>query len=273
VGEKKPPSDFDVIICMDARWNQIPPSIRDSVGLLILDEAHLLCTHTRVQCLLAFQPQYIVALSATLKRDDDQSRMIQAICGEHSITRESKKEFTVFKVKTGVVPERRLNKMGGVDWSYLVSSTLLNKDRNTIIINLVKLNLDRKILILTSLKGHSTLLADLLKLESIDSDYLIGTKNKYVDSPVLIGTISKIGTGFDPATACPEYQGQPFDLLILACSMKKHAALTQNIGRVFRCDSPIIYHLVDDDSILKKHWYEARQWYLSNGATIKNYTV
>ena len=273
VGEKKPPPICDVIICMDTRWSSIPKEIIDAVGFLIIDEAHAFCTRARVQCLLAFHPKYIVIESASLERDDGLHSMIYAIAGQHGVFRESNIPFSVMKITTNTKPPRTLNKMGGIDWAALVQDTLMNPRRNEIILNLVRANLKHKILILTSLRCHATLLYDKLQELNIPSDYLCGSKKGYVDSSVLVGTISKIGTGFDPATSCPTYAGKPFDLLILVCSIKKYSMLVQNIGRVFRADLPIVMHLVDSDDILKSHWYIARKWYLARGANITNHNV
>ncbi len=60
VGEKNPPSECDVIICMDTRWHLIPKFMKDACGFLIIDEAHAFCTPTHVGCLLAFHPKYMI---------------------------------------------------------------------------------------------------------------------------------------------------------------------------------------------------------------------
>lgn len=273
VGEKNPPPICDVIICMDTRWAQIPKYMRDAIGFLIIDEAHAFCTPTHVGCLLAFHPKYILAESASLLRDDGMHSMIYAIAGDHGVFRESNRPFNVMKIITNTKPVRKHNRMGGVNWFSLVEDTLMDTRRNQIILGLVRANLNRKILILTSLRNHATLLYNNLEQMKIPSDYLCGTKRGYIDSTVLVGTISKIGTGFDPATSCPTYAGRPFDLLILACSIKKYSMLVQNIGRVFRADFPTVMHLVDNDDIYKSHWYKARKWYIIHNGIITEHII
>jgi hypothetical protein len=163
--------------------------------------------------------------------------------------------------------------MGNVDWCTLVNNTLMDERRNNIIFNIISKNLDRKILILTALKDHATLLYDGLISRKITCDFLCGTKKGYIDSNVLVGTTSKIGTGFDPATSCPTYEGRPFDLLLLVCSIKKYSMLVQNIGRVFRSEFPTVMHFVDNDDIYKGHWYKARKWYLARGGVITEHNI
>lgn len=273
VGERNPPSSCNVIICMDTRWSHIPKEMRDSIGFLIIDEAHAFCTPTHVSCLLAFHPKYILAESASLLRDDKMESMIYAICGQHGVFRESNKPFNVMKIMTNTKPIRRKNRMGGVDYAHLVETTLTDRRRNRIVLDLVAHNTQYKILILTSLRDHATFLHTAIDQMGIPSDYLCGTKRGYVDSTVLVGTTSKIGTGFDPATSCPTYSGRPFDLLILVCSMKKYSMLVQNVGRIFRSEFPTVMHFVDNDDIFKNHWYKARKWYLRHGGIITNHYI
>ena len=273
VGERNPPPICDVIICMDTRWSHISKEMRDSIGFLIIDEAHAFCTPTHVGCLLAFHPKYILAESASLYRDDEMEAMIYAICGEHGVFRESNKPFNVMKIMTNTKPIRRKNRMGGTDYSYLLETTLTDQRRNRLILDIVSRNTQYKILILTSLKQHATFLHTAIENMGIPSDYLCGTKRGYVDSVVLVGTTSKIGTGFDPATSCPSYSGRPFDLLLLVTSIRKASALVQSVGRIFRSEMPTLMHFVDNDDIFKSHWYKARKWYLKHGGIITDHNI
>ena len=273
VGEKTPPPVCDVIICMDTRWDKIPREMRDVIGFLIIDEAHAFCTPTHVGCLLAFHPKYILAESASLERDDSLHSMIYAICGSHGVFRESTKPFNVMKIMTNTKPVRRQNRFGGIDYAHLVETTLTDQRRNKIILDIVLRNTQFKILILTSLRDHATFLNTAIEHMGVSSDFLCGTKRGYTDSTVLVGTTSKIGTGFDPATSCPTYSGRPFDLLILVCSIKKYSMLVQNIGRVFRSEFPTVMHFVDDDSIFKNHWYKANKWYVARGGIVTTHNI
>ena len=273
VGQKDPPPVCDIIICMDTRWHYMPKQMRDAIGFLIIDEAHAFCTPTHVSCLLAFHPKYILLESASLLRDDGMHSMMYAIAGNHGVYRESNMPFNVMKIMTNTKPIRKHNRMGGVDWAALVETTLMDQRRNQIILGLVRANMNRKILILTSLRDHATLLYNNLEQMGIPSDYLCGTKRGYTDSTVLVGTISKIGTGFDPATSCPTYAGKPFDLLIMVCSIKKYSMLVQNVGRVFRAEFPTVMHLVDNDDIYKSHWYKARKWYITHGGILTEHII
>jgi len=273
VGEKNPPVLCDVIICMDTRTHLIPKALKDAIGFLIIDEAHAFCTPSHVQCLLTFHPQYILAETATLERDDNMHTMIQAIVGTHAINKETDKPFTVMKVNTNVKPERKMNKQGTLDYTALVRDTLFNERRNKIIIDLVLANKDKTIIILTSLVDHVMLLYNKLKELQVECAYMCGNTKNYKDSNVLVGTTSKIGTGFDSATVSTDYRGRPFELLILACSIKKYSMLVQNVGRCFRSKDPYVMHLVDNDDIYKNHWNKAKRWYTSRNGVVVETTV
>ena len=273
VGEPNPPAQFEVIICMDTRWMHIPEQVRNAVGFLIIDEAHAFCTPGHVDCLLSFHPKYVVAETATLMRDDGMHSMIYAICGEHGVFRETNIPFTVMKITTNTKPERALNRQGGINWAALVESTLFDERRNFIICNLVLANPTRTILILTSRVDHAYLLQQQLTELNISCGTMVRNQNTYAECQVLIGTMSKIGTGFDQESACDNFSGRRFDTLILASSIKKYSMLVQNVGRAFRTECPTIMHLVDDDSIYTNHWYKCRKWYLMHSGTIVNHDI
>lgn len=262
------PDKFDVMICMDRRWIHIPDHVRAQVGTLVIDEAHMFCSPVRSTCFMAFQPLYVIPLTATIEREDGMEQIIYASAGSKGIFRESIKPFQVFKVNTNIRPEKKLNKMGWTDYMALQKEVAVHPRRNGIIVDLVKRNLNFKILILTTLREHSEILYAALLNHNVNVDFLIGGKRSYSDSNVLVGTMGKLGTGFDAATACPDYQGRPFDLLIVAATIKQIKMLTQNIGRVFRSDFPTVFHLVDDDKIYQRHWSGAEKWYNNRSGTV-----
>lgn len=261
--------DYNVIICMDTRWHLIPKEIRESVGFLIIDEAHAFCTSSHVACLLSFQPKFILVESATLERDDNMHQMIYSIVGYHGVYRNNNKPFSVTRLDTNIKPIRKENYMGIIDWSKLLHSVLFNNVRNKIILDLITSNIEEhNILILTSLVEHAKILYESIKNIGISCDYMYRNKKTYEPCKVLIGTISKIGTGFDQETFCNSKESKKFSLLILASSIKKYSTLVQSVGRVFRVEYPKIIFLVDDDWIFRNHWEKAKKWFLLRGGKI-----
>lgn len=259
----------DVMLCMASRVNKISPEVRARVGCLLVDEAHAFCNATGVSCLLSFQPQYVIAETATLRRADGLHEIITLSCGEAEITGEERKELTVQKITTPFLPTK-IKRNGKLQWPTMVSSILSNPVRNNFLVELVgEIREERKVLVLTATVRHAKELSSLLNAAGIPCDFMCGSKRSYQDRGVLVGTISKLGTGFDEARACDNFSGVRIDGVILASSIKDVACLEQCVGRAFRATSPMIYHLVDSDPVYEKHWRCARAWYVTKGATFE----
>lgn len=274
VDEEDMPSGFNVILCMNTRIHKIPPSILSAIKCTIIDEAHLFCTPGNVCVLLATQPMYIIACSATLnKRKDGMQSMIHAMCGKHGVFKTSTKPFVVYKLLTGITVELQKTKQGDTNWPQLVTDLVNHPLRNEYIIDLVKRNSTYKIIVLTLSRPHAFYLAEELQKQGVSADVLAGTKKMYYDSQVLVGTLSKIGTGFDEATFCKDFKGRKSDMMILCGSTKDEGSLEQFTGRVFRADFPTIIDLVDDNHICKNHWRERKNWYYERGGKIQVYEM
>ena len=278
VGENDPPSIIQVIVCLDERVHIIPKDLRDKVGYLIIDEAHAFFTTKHVEGLLSFHPKYITLESATLERTDGMHTMAYALVGKHGIFIKQYKPFIVTKLNTLIKATRQSNKYGpGVDWTVLKQSLLYHDIRNKLIVEIILANKAFKIMVLTNEKEHVDILYKIIKERTIGTgytvDYMRGNKGSYLDSNVLVGTIHKMGTGFDEATACQDYKGRPTDLVIIVCSIKEPLLLEQVVGRGFRADRPNIIHFVDDDPTIIKHWSLNQKWYLASNGIIREETV
>lgn len=260
-GKTPIPSSCNVILTMDTQFHKIPKQILDMVKVLIIDEAHMFCVPSRTHCLLGVTPQYIIVCTATLKRTDGMESIIHAVCGTHGIFLKSPKRFTVYRLATGIKTPLEKNKNGDTDWSKLVKNLAEDPLRNAFIVDLVERNTNHKIMILTWNKNHAYFLSKILNERGTSADVLVGNKNTYKDSRVLVGTIGKIGTGFDESLVCPDWNGQRLNMLILTGSTKSLSGLEQFTGRVFRADFPTIIDLVDDNRICKRHWTDRRKWY------------
>ena len=274
VGEDPPPGPGvrpAIIICMNQRTHQVPAEIKDAVGCLIIDEAHCFCTPDRVDALLAFTPKYVIAETATLERDDGMEKMIHSICGEHSVSRVATKPYSVIRLDTSISVEESRNKYG-VNFNDLCNKLCALPERNMIIVDLIKTNPHRKFMILTRLADHVALLQLLILNSGISCATLYRNQRTYSDSSVLIGTIPKIGTGFDEANACEDFGGVQSDTLILASSIKKNTVFEQIRGRVMRSANPVVIYLVDRNQVCKRHFRETAGWIEYTQGTISRIT-
>ncbi len=266
---------FDVYICMCLQVKNIVGKRRKEIGHVIFDEAHLLCTKTSVDSWLYFTPKYITVETATPERDDGFDKMIELVAGEHIIYRESTNPFNVKLFMTNIIPPTSLvNSKGELDkLNYQEMITCLNsmEVRNNMILKLVKENIQNKILILSKRIEHCNILKSLLSENNIQCDTLCGTKKEYEDGKVLIGTVSKIGTGFDQDSFCDIYDGIKFNFLIVACYIKKNNLLNQSIGRIFRANNPTVIQMLDLNSGFKTIWNKNLKWYRDRKADISLY--
>lgn len=269
VGTPVPPKPVNVVICMNTKFRTLPLEFRAKIGTLIIDEAHCFCTPSNVACLLGTSPRYIIGVTATLERPDGMESMIYTLCGINKVTRISQKQFKVIKFLTGIAPETTISVRGGVDWTDLVSKLSNDESRNRMILEWVEKYPTSKVLILTDRVEHANVLHRMLKEKGESVDVMAGTKKSYQNSRVLVGTKSKIGTGFDEKSACPDFDGHRIDLCLIVFSTKQMGLLEQTVGRAFRAEFPTIIHFVDGNDIFKRHWSKAQKWYLSRNGQIE----
>ena len=271
----KPTSSYipDVIICLDERWQKIPEYLRDMVGTLVVDEAHMFCTETAVPCILAFRPQYLIQCTATPTREDELHLMLWSLGGMHIIYTIYDRPFVVMKINTGIRPS---SKMKGPDfhWSEYEHSILMNKDRNRIIMSIVRGDIgEHKVAALSTRKDHVKELYDISTQAGIPCDFMMGTKKGYKDSNFLIGSFSKIGVGFDEANFCKDYGGTPIDTIMVVGTVRSVSRLEQGVGRAFRAESPRIYHFVDEGKVFESQWKDVVPWYKQRKCIIIEYRV
>ena len=180
--------------------------------------------------------------------------MMHKLAGAHSIIREPDKPFRLYKILTKIEIDT-IQGARGTDFGDFTEKLVNHDKRNNIIVNCVKCNPHRKIMILTRTKNHVELLRDLLLENNIDVDTLYGSKKSYDDSHVLIGTIPKMGTGFDEKNACGEtYKGRESDLLLLVTTIASIELFIQVMGRIMRSIDPAIFYFIDNTKITQKHF-------------------
>jgi superfamily II DNA or RNA helicase len=233
------------------------------IGLVIVDEAHLIMAKTMSKSMLYLQPRYVIGLSATPYRTDGLNILLDMYFGTEKITRELYRKHHVYKVDTLFKPETKLNSMGKIDWSALIESQCENQDRNNIIIKIINFFPDRIFLVLCKRVSQATYIYEKLKENGEDVTSLIGKNQTYEQSSrILVGTVQKAGVGFDHPN---------LNALILASDVEQY--FIQYLGRVFRREDtePIIFDLVDKNPILFKHFLTRNEIYKKHGGIVKNF--
>jgi len=256
-------SDFYIINAINLI--KINQNILDTVGLVIMDEVHLLMTENSINGLLRLRPIYLLGVTATPYRYDNTNILFDYFFGYSYDTNKNNllnREHNVYISKTTFCPEIKMNRQKKVDWNYILNQQSENKSRNQMIINIIKQYTQTNFLVLVKRIIHADIIQQLLINENINVyNYCQNVPINIDDSKtfVIIGTVSKIGVGFN----IPSLTG-----LIVGGDIKNY--FIQSLGRVFRTinNIPKIFDFEDDYSILKSHLRERIKIYKQNGGNI-----
>ncbi len=248
--------DSDFCVCNAMNVDKIPE--KERFGFMIVDECHLIVTETLSRCLLAIHPKYLLGLSATPYRSDGMDLLIDLHFGKNKIIKKLNRKHTVYVVNTGFTPEMKIARTGRPDWNSVVESQSSSLLRIDLIRNIVARFPDRKFLILCKrVEQAHTISAHLPEPAAL----LLGDIQEYDKTcRVLIATTQKAGVGFDDNT---------IDALILASDIQEY--FVQYLGRCMRTPEvvPLVFDLVDNNSIMKKHFLARKKVYVESGGEIK----
>ena len=253
-------SDFYIINAQNVE--KIDTTITKNIGCVILDEAHLLMTNVYSRALLSLYPRYLLGLSATPYRPDDYDHLINIYFGKGIISRKLDREHHVYSVTTNYKPIVEYMDNGKLNWNTVLDSISYNEARNVLLTNIICKYNTRVFLVLVKRIIHGQILEKMLieKGESVSS--LLGNNQEFdKDARILIGTVSKVGVGFDHPR---------MNTLLLAVDIEQY--FIQYLGRVFRTKDtiPIVIDIVDNHSLLKKHYSTRKKVYEQHGGIITN---
>lgn len=239
-----------------------PGFFRD-MGLIAVDEAHLIMADGLSKCMLHLSPRYVIGLSATPYRHDGLDALFDLYFGKKKIERKLWHQHKVWKIMSGFTPQVELSKNGKVNWSAIINSQAEDEQRNEMIIRLIQFYPTRCFLVLTKRVAQAKYLVSRLEQIGEDVTSLIGKQQTYnKDSRILIGTNSKAGVGFDHPR---------LDSLILAADLEQY--FIQYLGRIFRRKDvePLIFDIVDNNPILLKHFRTRQEVYIEHGGVIHDF--
>lgn len=257
----------DVFICMNQQIEKLS-IIKSQIGLAIFDEAHSLCTPTTVNAWLYFSPKYILVETATPIRKDDLHKMFISVAGPHQIIRKRTTPFNVFRVDTGIRMLKEIINLKGqaetLTYQEAMSNLVDNIDRNTMIMMIINkmISWNHKVLVVGRRKKLCSNILEILEsnIPNIKVDTLFGKKKEHEDGNVLIGTLSKMGKGYDQANFCKYFDGKKFTVLVIIDYIADEAPLEQLTGRL-RCDNPIIIQIYDKYPSFTTVWKNNQIYY------------
>ena len=263
-GDEMKDVDFYIMNAMNIPKND--RSIYKGIGLVIVDECHLILAESISKCMSYLVPRYVIGLSATAFRPDALDKLFDMYFGSQKIEKKLHREHLVYKVSTGLVPEEKTNSAGRIDWGSILEFQAETEARNQIIIDIVKKHKNRTILILTKRISQANYLLDKLVEAKENVTSLIGNEQSFDrGARILIGTTGKCSVGFDH---------DKLNTLILATDLEQY--FIQALGRIFRCEEgiglqPVVFDLVDNHSLLTKHFKTREKVYREHGGKIVEY--
>lgn len=205
------------------------PKIIENYSFVIVDECHHIPALTFEQIIKSFKGKYILGLSATPNRKDELQPILFQQLGEISY------EYKKKKTHTNKLQIIRTQFVSNADnYATIINELCIDEDRNNLIVDIIKKNIDRKILLLTDRIEHINVLESLLQKDNIDYISVHGSLNKkeQVENMNLVKTKSLI-------LATTSYFGEGIDFphlntILFATPISYYGRLIQYLGRIGR---------------------------------------
>jgi len=252
--------DCDFYIINAQNVQKFNKKLFENIGTLIVDEAHMIMAETLHKSLQNIHPRYVIGLTATPYRPDGLDILLELFFGKDKIVRKLWRKHTVYKVSTGLKPPTT-----GSNWGEILDFQANDSTRNKLIIKILKHFSTRNFLVPVKRVSQGESLVEQLLEDGESVTSLLGSNQKFdKTSRILVGTIQKIGVGFDHPK---------LDALLLATDVEEY--FIQYLGRVFRTEDgePIVVDLLDNHGILIKHFSTRRKIYQESGGTIVNFNI
>ena len=254
--------DFVIAMIQTMCQREHPMGSFDSIGFLIVDEAHHIGAPAFSQFMFKLCPKYTLGLTATPERKDGLTRILYWFLGPSflMIERENQTNVIVHKIpfdckefNTGPP----VNRMGRFSLVEVINTLVEIPERNQKILDIVSecRREGRKILVLTDRRGHCFWLAERIQGSGL---YMGGMKEKDLEESskcqVIIGTFSQAHEGLDIPS---------LDTVLL---VSPHSDVKQAVGRILRgSNNPVIYDFVDHWSVLFAMWNKRLAMYRQAG--------
>jgi len=256
----------DFVICMIQTLcsREHPPRTFESIGLLIVDEAHHICAKVFSQTMFKLCPKVTIGLSATPERKDGLTRVLHWFLGPTvmTITRKST-EVKVREVTfTGPFPDVAHTRNGQLDMATMITDLTRVTDRNEMIFKEITelLKTNRNILVLSDRREHCQLIVDRFGADA--GLYYGGLAQEALDAAaskrLIVGTFALAQEGLD----IPK-----LDTVIFATPK---ADIVQASGRILRSsgNQPLVIDIIDQWCMFPNMFLKRRKQYLAMSFTV-----
>jgi superfamily II DNA or RNA helicase len=259
--------DFVIGMIQTLSQRPFPPKAFESIGLLIVDEAHHIGARVFSQSMFKMCTRWTLGLTATPDRKDGLGHLLNWFMGPTYFVarRESQRgvEVRVINIEHLTGYQVPLNKFGKVSLPEMVTDLTEIESRNSLIVQTIQsLDKSRNILVLSDRRAHCEWVSSQIPGSSL---YMGGMKREQLEQSekarVIVATFSQAHEGLD----IPK-----LDTILLTTP---HSDVRQAIGRILReadgkVNHPLIIDFVDRISVLVPMYYRRRAIYKSQGFAI-----
>jgi superfamily II DNA or RNA helicase len=268
--KKEVDCDFVIAMLQSLSLKEYSFTDFDTVGTLIVDEAHHICAKVFSQSLFKMCPKHIFGLSATPERKDGLTKVLHWFMGPtfFAVERKNQEQVEVFPVifespnYRNPPPSMR---NGKISMPNMITELVEDRQRNKMLVELVKKASagTRQLLVLSDRRQHCELLHQCFPKTS--GLYMGGMKEAQLQESskkkIIFATFSQAHEGLDIPT---------LDTVILA---SPKSDITQSIGRIMRetkgkKNNPHIYDVHDPWSIFTAMYYKRTKVYRQGGFKI-----
>jgi len=205
------------------------PDYIHNYSFVIVDECHHIPALTFEQIIKKFRGKYILGLSATPNRKDGLQPILYQQLGNVAYEYKKKRTHTnkLEVVRTDFICQAD-------NYASIINELCIDENRNNLIIDAIKNNINRKILLLTDRIEHINILEHLLMCENIDYVSIHGSQNKkeqvknmnlVKQKSLILATTSYFGEGID----FPH-----LNTILFATPISYYGRLVQYLGRIGR---------------------------------------
>tara|TARA_Y100000389_G_scaffold170529_1_gene177587 strand:+ start:3142 stop:4482 length:1341 start_codon:yes stop_codon:yes gene_type:complete len=268
--KKETECDFVIAMLQSLSLKEYSFSDFDSIGTVIVDEAHHICAKVFSQSLFKMCPKHIFGLSATPTRKDGLTKVLHWFMGPtfFSVERENQEQVEVFPIQYSCQRFRDpppCTRFGKLSLATMITELTEDRERNIVIAKIIKDNLKttRQVLVLSDRRHHCEVLHQSFKKTS--GLYMGGMKEADLAESskkrIIFATFSQAHEGLDIPS---------LDTVILATPKSD---IIQSIGRIMRetygkKNNPHIYDIFDQWSICHAMYNKRLKVYRQGGFNI-----
>ena len=239
----------------------------DSIGTLIVDEAHHICAKVFSQSLFKMCPKHIFGLSATPNRKDGLTKVLHWFMGPtfFAVERENQQQVEVFPIEFECLRFRDpppCTRFGKLSLSTMITELTEMRERNAMLVGLIKriTQSTRQLLVLSDRRQHCMMLHQCFPNNS--GLYMGGMKEADLTESstkkIIFATFSQAHEGLDIPS---------LDTVILSTPKSD---IVQSIGRVMRetkgkKNNPNIYDIFDQWSVCHAMYNKRLRVYKQGG--------